>query len=164
MRFLLIRNEESVRDVADKAYKGLTVKAREQAEVALLKANPELKTFKSVRKGFIIRVPVIRDDGKEDRRNVVDPIEDIAHEMSESLQLLDNLLTKSFAKLENRQKDIVDKLKAGNKELKIQPGGDQVAKALRKHLADSKKSNAKKKKLGHEALEKLQKTASAFDH
>ena len=104
MRYLLLRNEESVRDVADKAYKGLSAKARKQAEAALLKANPELKTFESVRKGFIVRVPAVRNGGKKDRRNLIDPVEDIAHEMVENLKLFEISLTNKFTSLENRQK------------------------------------------------------------
>ena len=43
MKFLILRNEKSVGDIADKAYKKLSAKARKQAEANLLKANPELK-------------------------------------------------------------------------------------------------------------------------
>lgn len=162
MRYLLLRNEESVRDVADKAYKGLTDKARNHAEAALLKANPELKRFKSVRKGFIVRIPTVRDDGEIDRRNIIDPVEEIADEMSEKLKLFENSLTRKFAELENRQKNIGETLKASNRDLKKYPNGDAVAKALKKHVVNSKKLNDKNKKLGLEALKKLQETATSF--
>jgi len=62
--FYFIGNEKSVRDVVDSAYKSLSAKVRKQAEVALLKANSELKTFKSVRKGFIVRIPAILEAGR----------------------------------------------------------------------------------------------------
>ena len=163
MRFLLIRNEKSIRDVADRAYKGLTAKKRQQVEAALLKANPALKTFRSVRKGFIVRVPAIRDGGTENRRNIIDPVADITQELIDDLSLFENSLPKKFSKLEDRQKDTLDKRKAGNKELKKQPSSNKMTKALRKHVAESKKLNVKNKKLVLEALEKLQKAASAFD-
>ena len=164
MRYLLLRNEVSVQDVADRAYKGLSVKARKQAVATLLKANPELKTFKSVRKGFIVRVPAVRDGGQKNSRNLVDPIEGIAHEMSEKLKLFENTLTSTFSTHEIRQKSIMEILKAANKELKTIPNGETVAKTLKKHTVNSMKINEKNRKLGLEALEKLQKIAADFDH
>lgn len=162
MRYLLLRNEGSVRDVADKAYKGLSDNTRIQAEAALLKANPELKTFNSVRKGFIVRIPSIRDDGELDRRNLFDPVEDIAHEMIDKLKLFENTLNKEFSNSENRHKSILETLKSANKELKKHPNGDEVAKILKTHLTSSKKLHDKNKKLGLEALKKLQITAADF--
>jgi len=163
MKYLLLRDEQNIHDVADKAYKNLSAEARDQAEAALLKANPELKTFRSVDKGFIVRVPAVHNVGKKDRKNLVNPIEDIAQEMLENLKLLENSLTNKFANLDNRQKAIVENLKAASKELKKQPNGEAVAKALKKHVADSKPLNDKNKRLGLEALKKLQKTAENFE-
>jgi hypothetical protein len=163
MRYLLLRNEESVRDVAEKAYKGLSAKARKQAEAALLKANPELKTFASVRKGFIVRVPNVADFGKKDRRNLIDPIEDITHSLAKHLESLEVSFAKTFADMEGQHDRILENLKAANKEIKKQANGDVLAKTLKKHVADSKKSSDKNLKLGLEALHKLQKTSTYLD-
>ncbi len=163
MKYLLLRNEKSVRDITDKAYKNLSDKARKQAETALLKINPELKTFKSVRKGFIVRIPVIPEDSKSNRRNAIDPIENIAHEMSEKLKQFERSLDKKFIDLEIRQKDFIQSLKAAGKELKSQPNGTAATKILQKHITDSKKQNDKNKKLGIDALKKMQKTIATFD-
>lgn len=164
MRFLLLRNEESVKDVANKAYKGLTAKTRKQAEAALLKSNPELKKFKSVRKGFIVRIPTILEGEKPDHRNSVDPIEEITQELSNSLELFEKSFSKKYSELEIKQKTTIKYLKAANKELKTLPNGEAAAKTLKKHLADSKNINEKNNKLGLEALEILQKTVAAIDH
>jgi len=163
MKYLLLHNEKSVRDIADKAYKNLSDKARKQAETALLKINPELKTFKSVRKGFIVRIPEIPEDRKSNRRNAIDPIENIAHETSEKLKQLEDSLNKKFSALENRQKSFVQSLKAASKELKSQATGIAATKTLQKHVTDAKKQNDKNKKLSMTALKKMQKTIAAFD-
>ncbi|MCF6256956.1 MAG: hypothetical protein L3K25_11785 [Gammaproteobacteria bacterium] len=163
MKYLLLRNEKSVRDIADKAYKNLSDKARKQAEAALLKINPELKTFKSVRKGFIVRIPVIPEDSKSNRRNSIDPVENIAHEMSEKLKQFERSLDKKFVDLENRQKDFLQSLKAAGNELKKQPNGVAASKTLQKYVSDSNKLNDKNKKLSISALKKMQKTIATFD-
>ncbi len=163
MKYLLLRDEQNIHEVADKAFKNLSAETREQAEVALLKANPELKTFRSVRKGFIVRVPAVHNAGKNDRKNLVNPIENIAEEMLEDLKLFENSLITRFANLENRQKTIIQNLKTASKELKNQPNGEAVAKALKRHVEDSKELNEKNRRLGLEALEKLQKTAAEFE-
>jgi hypothetical protein len=163
MRYLLLRNEKSVTDVAEKAYKGLTVKEREKAEIALLKANPELKKFRSVRKGFIVRVPDIHSGGEKNSKNLVDPVESIADEIVDNLKVFTVSLKEKYISLENRQKTIAEKLKVVNKELKNIPKGEEAGIVLRKHLTASKKLNEKNKNLGLEALDKLKKTAESFN-
>lgn len=163
MRYLLLRNEKSVTEVADKAYKGLTAKARKQVEVALLKANPELKKFRSVRKGFIVRVPDIREGGERNKRNLIDPVENISDEIVENLKIFEIALKGKFDSLDKRQKSITEHLKTASKELGKTAKGPEVVKVLKKHLTGSKKLNEKNKKLGLEALEQLKKTAMALN-
>lgn len=164
MRYLLLNNEKSVSDITDKAYKGLSAQARNKAEAALLKANPELKTASSLRKGLIIRIPATPDGVKADRRSLVDPIEDIALEMSDNLKLFEKSLSKKFALLESQQKRFSENLKAASKELKTYPNGTEAAKTLTRHLAASKKLNKTNKELSLEALKDLRKTVEDFDY
>ncbi len=163
MRYLLLRNETSVTEVADKAYKGLTAKARKQVEVALLKANPELKKFRTVRKGFIVRIPDIHEGGERNKRNLIDPVENISDEIVENLKVFESTLNEKFDSVDKRQKSITEHLKTANKELGETPKGPEVVKALKKHLADSKKLNEKNKKLGLEALDQLKKATMALN-
>lgn len=163
MRYLLLRNEESVKDVTEKAYKGLTAKSRKKAEAALLKINPELKKFKSVRKGFIVRVPDILEGGKPDHRNVVDPVENIIDEISDNLNLFEKSFKKKLSENELKQKTILKNLKLASKELKTLPNGGAAEKTLKKHATDSIKNNDKNTKLAIDALKRLQKTAASFD-
>ncbi len=162
MKYLLLRNEKSVDEVADRAFKKLSSTQREQAKAALLKANPELKTFNSVRKGFIIRVPKVSEDIKSNIRNLVNPIEEIANELGDNLKTFENSLASRFTDLANRQKDIENILKVASKELKELPKGDAAAKTLKKHLLDSRKLNEKNRKLGLQALHDLQEAAAVF--
>jgi len=150
--------------ITEKAYKDLSATARKQAEAALLKANPELKTLRAARKGHIVRIPAIPEGGKPDRRGLVDPIEDIAIEMADNLKLFEKSLSKKFADLEGQQKNFVGTLKAANKELKTYPNGAEAAKTLTKHLAASKKSNDANKELSLDALKKLRKIVEDFDY
>jgi hypothetical protein len=163
MKYLLVRDEKNISDVADRAYTNLSDKARKKAEDDLLKANPELKTFKSVSKGFIVRIPETIDGGEKHKRNLTDPVDAIANEILDNLKRYEKSLGDKFTALEQRQKADTEILKAANKELKTQPNGEAAAKTLSKYLSDSKKLNDKKLKLGLEALEKLQETAQAMN-
>lgn len=163
MKYLLVRDEKSIHDVADRAYKNLSAKAREKAEADLVKTNPELKTFKTVNKGFIVRIPEATDGGEKNSRNLVDPVEVFAAQMLVNLKRYDKSLPVKFTDLEQRQNKYAEILKAANKELKTLPNGEAAAKTLNKYLADSKKQNEKKLKLGLDALQKLQKTVATID-
>lgn len=163
MKFLILGNEGSVADIADKAFKGLSAAARKQAEAGLLKLNPELKKEKSIRKGVIVRIPATPTEGKPNRRNSIDPIENIIYEMSGKLDLLEESLTNKFTHLKKRQKNYVGNLKAASKELKTLPNGEASAKALNKYLTDAKATNEKELQLSIEALKALQKTVEDFD-
>jgi len=163
MKFIVIRNEKSVGDVADKAYKGLSAGARKKAEKALLRANPGLKSIESAGSGFIVRVPAIKDGEVADRRTIVDPVNDITNDLTEGLQAFESSLTNKFSAAEVRRREIAEKLKAASKDLNDQTHGKSVAKELKKHMTDSVKLHGKRKKHGLDALKKLQKTASIFD-
>lgn len=163
MKFLLVRNEKSISDIADNAYKNLSSEAKQQAELELLKANPELKTFKSVRKGFVVHIPELNDAPDKNTHNIVGPRDHLADELSKGLKLFDSSLNSKYTDFEAWEKDTSAKLKVADKELKTLSGGEAVAKQLKKHLADSKKYNETNKKLGLEALKKLQQTVADFD-
>lgn len=162
MQYLMIRNEKNLKEVIDKAYKGLSGSVRKRAEKALVKANPELKTFKTVRKGFMVRVPKPAEGESADRRSVVDPLEDIASQASTHLKRFEAIFEEKFSNADEVNTQTAKHLKAANASIKKNPTGETIAKALKKHIADSKKSNDKKVKLGTEALEKLQKTLINF--
>lgn len=163
MKYLLLRNEESIEDVAKTAYKGLTAKSRTQAEAALLKANPELRNFKEVAKGFIVRVPAVRGGEKADRRNLVGPVDDIAHEMLKRLEAFEDSLPSKLSRMEDRHIRTLEKLKDANKELRKQPNSANVAKTLKDHVADSKKIAEKNRKLALKALAKLKGTLATIN-
>ena len=164
MKYLLIRDEKSVQEVADKAYKKLTPAARKKAEADLVKANPELKSFRAVRKGSIVRIPDIREGGEKNTRNLKDPVEIFAGGVLDSLERLERGLETKFDDLKKHRKNTEATLKAANKELKQYPNGEETSKALSKHLSESKKLDDKNRKQTAEALQKLQKTVAAMDH
>ena len=163
MKFLVLRNEESVAEIAEKAFKGLSATAKKQAESALLKLNPELKKIKNVRKGFIVHIPPTPKNGKPNRRNSVDPIENITYELSEKLDLFEGTIRKKFSDIQSRQNNYSANLKAAGKELKTLPNGEAAAKSLSKHLTAAKKANENNLQSSMEALKALQEIAASFD-
>jgi hypothetical protein len=163
MKYLLVRDEKSIQEVADRAYRNLSATERAKAEADLIKANPELKTFRSVDKGYIVRIPDVRDGGEKNDRNLTDPVEVIGDEILDNLKRYEKSLSEKFTDLERQQNTTAEILKAASKELKTQPNGEAAAKTLSKYLSDSKKLNDKKLKLGLEALDKLQKTVKAMN-
>ena len=78
MRYLVLERETSVEEIAGKAYRNLPIAERKKAEKALIKENPQLKNMANVRAGALIRIPEGRGSERLDRRNVVDPVADLA--------------------------------------------------------------------------------------
>lgn len=163
MRYLIIRNEKTVHDVTDKAYKGLSDKTRKQAEAALLKANPGLKTFKSIRKGSIVNIPSIPDGAKKDSKNLVDPIEDNAQDVLDNIKLSEKTLARKFSKKKEDQEKTLGKIKMASKEFKKIPGGSELEKTLKKNITDSSKTNDKNLERGLDVLKLLQKTVATLE-
>lgn len=163
MKYFLLRNEKTISDITDKVYKNLTAKRRKRVETMLLKENPELKKITAARKGLLVRIPKILDEGETERRNVLDPIDAVAERLAESLQALEKQLAGKFSAQEEQQKETAKKLKDAGKALKKHPNGTKAAQALRKHLKEARMANEKNKKMVRDALKQLQKTAAGFD-
>jgi len=163
MRYLILRNEKRVSDITDKIYQGLKAKAREQAETALLKANPELRSLKNFRKGFIVRIPPSTAQDGKGHRQIVDPIEDFTQEMVAELKLLEQKINDKFDHFDQKQNDTLEKIKAAAKELKEQDSGDKMANLLKKNIPILKKENNEKRKHGLDAIKKLQDIAASID-
>ena len=163
MKYLVIRNEKSITEVADKVYKNLKPAARKRAEGQILKANPQLKSFRSVRKGYIVRVPEVHELGERESRDLEQPVAPLAMDLQAGLKRYEQSLVEKFDAMDKQHKRIPELLKAANKDLKKIPNGEEAARALKSHITQAKKDSEKQRKLALEALQKLRKTAEAID-
>ena len=85
MAFATYRGENSVGEIADKLYARLTPSQRERAEVALLKANPQLRKIKTLPKGSILRVPELPELSTKTVRDLENPAAQTAENISAAL-------------------------------------------------------------------------------
>lgn len=75
--FITVRNESTLRQVADRLYGTLDAKDRTLAEKALLEANPHLVDPAAFRAGAIIDVPPVRGLKAQAETTRNDPVSDV---------------------------------------------------------------------------------------
>ena len=73
MSIATYRGERSISEIADKIYKRLTPRQREKAEAAILKANPQLRNIRNLRKGSVLRVPDLPELRAKTNRDLDNP-------------------------------------------------------------------------------------------
>lgn len=122
MAIATYRGEKSVAEIVKKLYARLTPKQREQAEAALLKANPQLRTIKTLPKGSILHVPDLPELRIKTVRNLENPDAQVANNISETL--------------DNYNKRLGEHFKTDNEATKTQLALLKSAK-LKKALADA---------------------------
>ena len=162
MKYILLRDEKSLSEIADKAYKGLADKDRASAEQALLKANSNLKSLSGVSKGTMIRVPPLKRAGFN-ARSVVDPVQQITAFMSDHLDKMEDAINQRFAREDLYLKDINGKMKEIVKAAKGQPVAEENAAELKKNIASRQKTLDTEKKEGLQSVAKLKKIIDTMD-
>jgi hypothetical protein len=158
MKYLVLRKEKSIEEIADRVFRKLTPKQRENAEAELLKANPKLKSFRSIRKGYLVRIPEMRASGKKDRRQLVAPETELSDTILSRIQHHEKSLARKFEAAAESQARQAAILKASNRLLKKLPNGDAASKALNKRLAEEKKLHQNNRAQAEKALEQIKKT------
>lgn len=163
MKFLLKGDEQSIAEIAGKAFTNLSAADRVKAEAALLKANPELRTIAKIPPGTLIRIPASARTFKPNKDKLVDPVEGMVGNVIRELKALETEIKKSQTKHERRLKEYPENLKAARRALKGHPDGEAITNRLAKHLNDSKSSDDKNMKRGLDALKRMRKTVSTLD-
>ena len=162
MRYLVLEREKSVEEIAGKAYRNLPAAERKKAEKALIKENPQLKNMANVRAGALIRVPEGPRAERLNRRNVVDPVADLADKVADQLESFEDELRRHFKAHAEEISDYSAIIKAAGKAEKEQPEMKEIAADLVKHLRASKKSDKQNRDRTLEAVKQLQKVAAAL--
>ena len=162
MRYLVLERETSIEEIAGKAYRNLPAAERKKAEKALIKENPQLKNMANVRAGALIRIPEGPGTERLDRRNVVDPVADLADKVADQLELFEDELRKQF-KIHNEEvADYPRIIRAADKTASEQPEIKEISADLVKHLRSSKKSNKQNRDRTLEALKQLHEVAATL--
>jgi hypothetical protein len=163
MKYFLLRDEKSIAEIADKAYKGLSEKERASAETALLKANSNLKSLSKVRKGTIIHVPSISRADSFNKRSVVDPVAQITAFMADHLSKMERAVNDRYNAAEIHLKDTTGKMAELNSVVKGWPVGEENAAQLKKSIDSAQKNIEADKKERLEAVKQLQKAVELLD-
>ena len=161
MKYFLLGNEKSVAEIAGKAFRNLPADRRAEVEAMLLKANPELRSGRKLPPGTLIRIPNSAKTLEPDKRDVIDPIEDLKGNIIRQLKTLEAEVKRSHTKRRLEQKESVQLLNTAHRELQDLPGGERVAGTLKKYFKDSKKSDKEFKEMGLKALKRLKMTATS---
>lgn len=146
MRYYLLRDEKSISEIADKAYKKLSSDEREKLEQAILKENKNLKSFSKVKKGTLIKLPETTDIKQANKRSVFSPIDEMVGRFMENADILHKEVA---TKLEVREKDIAKaetQLKDMSRIIRKDKDADEKAKVVKKNLAEEKKMLVARKK------------------
>jgi len=162
MRYLVLERETSVEEIAGKAYRNLPAAERKKAEKALIKENPQLKNMANVRAGALIRIPEGRGSERLNRRNVVDPVADLAGKVADQLESFEDEIRQQFKAHDEEVSDYSRVIKAAGKAEKEQPEIKEISADLVKHLRASKKSDKQNRDRTLEALKQLQKVAATL--
>ena len=163
MRFLLKGDEQSIAEIAGKAYKNLSTEDLVKAEAALLKENPELRTIAKIPPGTLIRIPANAGTLKPNQGKLVDPVEAMVGNVIRELKALEAEIKQSHAKHERRLKEYPENIKAARRALRDHPDGEAVTNRLVNHLRRARSSDGKNRELGLDALKKMHKTISTLD-
>jgi hypothetical protein len=165
MRLTLIKQGEgSVGTLVERLYPNLSGIARERAETALLKANPQLAGHAAFRPDVVIAVPTIPDAKPRPGATAADPVEELLKTLGEAISNFGKDLGKGIERATAdiavqeellKQKDVVAAIK-----------GDQEALGLAKSLAatlrERKKSLAEERKGQAELFDRIGKDLGAL--
>lgn len=159
MRYFVLERETTVAEIAGKAFKSLPAAERRKAEAALLKANPQLKDMAKVKSGTLVRIPESAAPESLDRRNVVDPVDHLADDVTDRLKSFQTEFRACFAAWEKQVADYPELIKAAGKQAEERPEIKSVSAELAKNLRAAMKNSEKNQEMGIDALKKLSEVA-----
>lgn len=152
------RGEKSVGEIANKIYARLTPKQREKAEAALLKANPQLRNIKTLRKGSILRVPDLPDLRTKTVRTLENPDAQVAENVSEALDSYSKRLAEQFKSDNEATKTQIALLKSAKlkRALADSPDLQELADAAGKALDVRAKTMSARQEALNKSIEQAQ--------
>jgi hypothetical protein len=159
MKYFLLGNEESVAEIAGRAFRNLPADRRAEVEAMILKANPQLGSGRKPRPGTLINIPDSAKSPATDKRDVIDPIEDLKRNVIRQLKALEAEVRRSHTRHRKHQKESAQLLHSARRDLQEHPQGEKIGGKLKKHFTVSEKSNNESKDIGLKALRNLRKTA-----
>lgn len=157
MRYLPIRTEKSVAEVIDKVYADLTPEKRASVEAALLRENPQLKTFSKVRRGTIVKIPTLEGVDETGKRSVADPVAELVELSLEELSRFSEELGASFSREEEslKEQSAIAKSAAFTRAMESDPEAVAIAEQLKKNLAQRTKDLKDRSKTTLDAVKAL---------
>jgi len=141
MAYIPLRSEKSLTELVDKVYSNLSATEREAAEAAMLKENPVLKEFSTIKRGTLIRIPQVKDIQPKRTRSIADPDGDLVDDYVQRLEIFSDALSKNNAMRNSEQKNAQAVLKkaAVKKILDTSPEASQLAEQLAQHISEDSK-------------------------
>lgn len=168
MRYLMIKDEQTLDDVIKRLYKGLTEKQTVTVQTALLKANPPLRDVEKLTPGTLVRVPRLSADIEKKARDTgkAAPMQDLQVVVVEGLaELQDKIKTSVKQRADNDKQDSALLKKAAfSKAAKTDPVAKENAELLTKRIAATKKLDATRLKAVDAAVKHLTKVASLLSN
>lgn len=164
MRFLLLGDERSVKEVAANAFRGMSRAELAEASAALLKANPELRSISNLPPGSLIRVPPKIKNPRAGADEYVDPVEGMVKNVIRQLKALEAEINTNHEEHEEKVKKYPEKIREARKNLADHPEAEAVSNKLTEYLRKTRTSNKKNRERGIDAVRKMRESVSALDN
>jgi hypothetical protein len=150
---ITVKNEKSVRELAERVYGSSSAASLDRAEKALLRANPQLRTATGLRTGAVISVPAVSGLAVRADATASDPLEAMRGALAGAATGYGEHLAKSLdaraGELDAQEKLLKTKEIAAA--IKGEPGGPELQKQLAETLSQRAKAIAEARK-SHGAL------------
>lgn len=163
MKFLLLGDERSVKEVAENAFRGMSRAELADTSAALLKANPELKSIADLPPGTLIRVPSKIKKPRTEKDEYVDPVEGMVKNVIKELKALEAEINSNHKDHEDALNKYPERIREARKNLADNPEAAAVSSKLMEHLRKTKASDKKNKERGLDAVRKMRESVSALD-
>lgn len=150
---ITVKNEKSVRELAERVYGTSSAASLDRAEKALLKANPQLRTATALRAGAVLSAPAVSGLAVRADATASDPLEALRGALAGAAASYGEHLAKSLdaraGELDAQEKLLKTKEIAAA--IKAEPGGPELQKQLSETLGQRAKAVAEARK-AHAAL------------
>jgi hypothetical protein len=143
-----LKNEKTVRELAERVYGTSSAASLDRAEKALLKANPQLASATGFRAGTVISVPAVRGVGVRAEATGEDPADALRAELAKAAasyreQLIKRLDARA-SEIDTQEKLLKTREIAAA--IKAEPGGPELQKQLTETLGERTNAIAEARK------------------
>ncbi|HMB60595.1 MAG TPA: hypothetical protein VKN35_11845 [Xanthomonadales bacterium] len=162
MKYFLLGEEQSAREIADRVYRNLTPTQRARAEAALIRENPELNTSDGLLPGALIRIPTGSGHGQPDKGKLVDPVSGMVNSIVQQLKTLESEVKANITRHEKQLDAYPATLKEARGDLKDDAEAEALSERLMSHVKGKSKAIKEKKERGIKAIKTLRKSAGTI--